>query len=318
MQAQPSGFMRTLYRNETIIGVGAGLAVATTTAIWAVATRAAMTSSLLPHDVTLIRFLVAAIFLWPVFLISIPRYRESKAASLILMLIGAGIPFMWLASTGLTFAPVSHVSTLMIVMMPVFVSIISWVVFREALARSQIGGIATVVLGVLMIAGSALLMNRQANEWVGDLLFLCAGFLFATFTVTQRRSGLSPWQATALVNVGSMILFLPVYLALPSSGIHNASARELIVQVLSQGIGAALLGIYFYSVAVARLGAQRAAIFLALVPPLSTILGVIFLDEHPSGIAIGGIVLVMIGVVAVVFGPKLSFRARVVARQGCP
>jgi drug/metabolite transporter (DMT)-like permease len=318
MPAQRNGFLRTLYRNETIIGIAAGLAVATTTAIWAVATRAAMTSSLLPHDVTLIRFSVAAFFLWPVFLISLPRYRESKASSLILMLIGAGIPFMWIASTGLTFAPVSHVSTLLTVMMPVFVTIISWVLFREALPKSQIGGIATVLLGVGMIAGSALILDRQADDWIGDLLFLCAAFLFATFTITQRRSGLTPWQGTALVNVGSMILFVPIYLMLPSTGIHDASARELIVQALSQGIGAALLGIYFYTVAVARLGPQRAAIFLALVPPLSTILGAIFLDEHPSGIAIAGIVLVMIGVVAVIFGPKLSFRARAVARQGCP
>lgn len=66
----------------------------------------------------------------------------------------------------------------------------------------------------------------------------------------------------------------------------------------------ALLGLYCYSVAVARLGAQRAAIFLALVPPFSTVLGMVFLDERPSAIAIGGIVLVMAGVFAVVFGAR--------------
>jgi drug/metabolite transporter (DMT)-like permease len=305
MRTARNTLLNTLGSSDTALGVAAGFAVAIIAAIWSVATRAAVTSSLLPHDVTLIRFSVAALFLWPIFLVSLPRYREVRASSLVLMLIGAGIPFMWLASTGLTFAPVAHVSTLMIVMMPVFVSIISWLLFREALAKSQIGGIATVVLGVLMIAGGALFLNRQANEWVGDLLFLCSGFLFATFTVTQRRSGLTPWQATALVNVGSTIIFLPLHLALPSSGLRDAGVQELLVQALAQGVGMALLGIYFYAVAVARLGAQRAAIFLALVPPISTVLGIVFLNEHPADVAIAGIVLVMIGVLAVVFGPQL-------------
>jgi drug/metabolite transporter (DMT)-like permease len=297
-------FLRSHGHNDALIGIAAGLAVAVITAIWSVATRSAVTTSLMPHDVTLIRFSVAAFFLWPVFLGSLRSYRQARASSLILMLAGAGIPFMWIASTGLTFAPVTHIATLMIVMMPIFVTLISWLVFRETLARSQVGGIATVVAGVLLIAGGTLFLNRQANEWVGDLMFLCSSCLFATFTVTQRRSGLTPWQATALVNVGSTIVFIPIHLALPSSGIPGASLQELAVQALAQGIGMALLGLYFYTVAVGRLGAQRAAIFLALVPPLSTLLGIAFLGEHPSPITLGGIALVMLGVIAVVFGPR--------------
>lgn len=299
-----TAFLRHLGNNDAITGIAAGLAVAVITATWSVATRSAVTTSLMPHDVTLIRFSVASLFLWPVFLVSLPRYRQLCSASLILMLAGAGIPFMWIASSGLTFAPVTHIATLMIVMMPIFVTLISWVVFRERLARSQVGGIATVIAGVLLIAGGALFLNRQAGEWIGDLMFLCSSCLFATFTVTQRRSGLTPWQATALVNVGSTIVFVPIHLALPISGIPDASLRELAIQVLAQGVGMALLGLYFYTVAVVRLGAQRAAIFLALVPPLSTLLGVGFLGEHPSGITIAGIALVMIGVFVVVFGAR--------------
>jgi len=297
-------FLRTTGNHEALTGIAAGLAVAVITAIWSVTTRSAVTTSLKPHDVTLIRFSVAAFFLWPVFLTSLRSYRQARASSLFLMLAGAGIPFMWIASTGLTFAPVTHIATLMIVMMPIFVTLISWLVFREALARTQIGGIATVLAGVLLVAGSALFANRQANEWIGDLMFLCSSCLFATFTVTQRRSGLTPWQATALVNVGSTLVFIPIHLALPGSGIPNASLQELAIQALAQGIGMALLGLYFYSVAVARLGAQRAAIFLALVPPISTVLGILFLGEHPSTVALGGILLVMAGVFAVVFGTR--------------
>lgn len=308
--------MSALKSSDTALGIGAGLAVAVIAAIWSVATRAAVTSPLLPHDVTLIRFSVAALFLWPIFLVSMPRYRATGGRALILMLAGAGIPFMWLASTGLTYAPVAHISTLMIVMMPVFVALLSWLIFREGLAHSQIGGIVTVVLGVLLIAGSALLHDRQAGAWIGDLMFLGAGLLFATFTVTQRRSGLTPWQATALVNVGSTILFVPIHLALPATGIPNASLQELALQALAQGVGMALLGIYFYAVAVRRLGSQRAAIFLALVPPFSTILGAVFLDEHDAGATIAGIVLVMTGVLAVVFGPQLRIAATVGARNG--
>jgi len=49
---------------------------------------------------------------------------------------------------------------------------------------------------------------------------------------------------------GSTLLFLPVHLALPTSGIPHASLQELAIQALAQGIGMALLGLYCYSVAV--------------------------------------------------------------------
>lgn len=147
-------FLRRLTGNDALAGIAAGLAVAVITAIWSVATRFAVTTSLPPHDVTLIRFSVAAFFLWPVFLGSLRRYRQTRPAALLLMLGGAGVPFMWTAATGLTCAPVTHIATLMIVMMPIFVTLISWLVFRETLAGRQLAGVATVVAGVVLISGS--------------------------------------------------------------------------------------------------------------------------------------------------------------------
>lgn len=287
-------------------GLCCGLAVALIWSLWSVATRFAMKTSLAPADVTFLRFGVSALFLWPVLLRSGSGASLSRAgpARLALMLIGAGVPFMLLAATGMRFAPASHVATLMIGMMPIFVALLSALFFGERFGRVQIGGLLAVIAGAACMGGQALLSHRGAGEWRGDLLFLCAGLLFASYTVVQRRSGTSPWQATALVNVGSGLLFAPVYFLFLNPGIFKLPLSELLLQAFAQGICNAILAMFFYAEAVRRLGAARAAIFGALTPALAVLLAMPLLGEFPSAVALAGIALVMAGVVLVVAGPR--------------
>ena len=101
-------------------------------------------------------------------------------------MLGAGVPCMLLSSIGMRFAPASHVAALMIGTMPIWVALLSGLLFGEQFTRQQIGGMVVVVTGVLCIGGYALIVNRAAGEWRGDLLFLLAGLCFASFTLAQR------------------------------------------------------------------------------------------------------------------------------------
>lgn len=161
-----------------------------------------------------------------------------------------------------------------------------------------------VITGVISIGGYALIINRAAGEWRGDLLFLLAGLFFASFTVAQRHSGVSPWHATALVNCLSAMLFTPIYFLWLKPNIFSAPPAEVGFQVVAQGIVVAILGMYFYSEAVRRLGAPRAAIFGALAPALAVLIGMVVLNEIPAGLTLVGIGLVMGGVGLVVTGAR--------------
>lgn len=296
----------TTIKGQQGIGAGVlcGLAVALIWSSWSVATRFAVTTSLGPHDVTFLRFGVSALLLWPILMRKGLGLHQIGVGRLLVMVLGAGVPFMLLGSIGMQFAPASHVATLMIGTMPIWVALLSAVLFGDRFTGQQLGGIGTVIAGVLCIGGYALIANRMAGEWRGDLLFLLAGLFFASFTVTQRRSGISPWHATALVNCLSALLFAPIYFFWLKPGIFTAPVGEVAFQVVAQGIAVAILGMFFYTEAVRRLGAPRAAIFGSLAPALAVLIGVVFLKEVPAWLTLVGIGLVMCGVALVVTGGR--------------
>lgn len=289
------------------IGVLCGLAVALIWSGWSVATRLAMKTTLAPADVTMLRFGVSALLLWPILLrqgMGTKGLQRIGLSRICVMLAGAGIPFMLAASVGMRFAPASHVATLMIGSMPIWVALLSAALYGERFSRVQVWGLLAVIAGAACMGGHALIAQRAQGEWRGDLLFLCGGLLFASYTVTQRRSGISPWQATALVNVGSALIFAPIYFLLLSPGIFSAPLRDVLFQVVAQGIFVAILAMFFYAEAVRRLGAPRAAIFGALAPGLAVLMGMPVLGEFPDYFTLAGIALVMAGVFLVVTGAR--------------
>jgi len=288
------------------LGILCGLAVALIWSSWTVATRLAVTTTLQPQDVTFLRFGVSALFLWPILARHGLRAPQIGIPRLLVMIIGAGTPFMLLTSLGMRFAPASHVATLMIGAMPIFVALLAVALMGERFSRLQVLGLAIVILGIACIGGYSLMLNRAAGEWRGDILFLLCGFLFASYTIAQRRSGISSWHATAIVNVSSCILFTPVYVLYLEPRILTAPIADVLFQVVAQGIGVAILGLYFYAEAVRRLGAPRAAVFGSLAPAFSVLLSIPILGETPSAITMAGILLVTGGVVLVVSAKRPS------------
>jgi drug/metabolite transporter (DMT)-like permease len=107
-----------------------------------------------------------------------------------------------------------------------------------------------------------------------------------------------------LVNVCSAALFAPVYFLWLKPNIFIAPPVAVGFQVVAQGIAVAILGMVFYTQAVRRLGAPKAAIFGALAPALAVLIGMVFLGEVPDGLTMTGIGLVMGGVALVVTGGR--------------
>ncbi|HEV7368032.1 DMT family transporter [Arenibaculum sp.] len=304
--APPAATVLATSRWNVTLGVLSGLAVALIWASWAVATRFAVTTTLEPQDVTFLRFSVASLFLWPVLVRKGFALKQIGISRAVMMVTGAGAPFMLLTSTGMLFAPASHVGTLMIGAMPLFVALLAALLFGERYDRPQLVGFAAVATGVACIGGYSLVFDRAGGEWRGDLLFLLCGCLFAGYTLAQRRSGITSWHAAALVNVCSCVIFAPIYFGLFQPNLLTASWSDVLFQGVVQGIGVAILGLYFYAEAVRRLGAPRAAVFGALTPGLAALLGIPLLGEIPSPATVIGIVLVTLGVMLV--GGVLSRR----------
>ncbi|MEP6791392.1 MAG: DMT family transporter, partial [Ramlibacter sp.] len=188
-------------------------------------------------------------------------------------------PFGLLVMTGAQFAPAAHIGIFMAGTMPLFTALAVWLMLGEAVRGLRWIGFALIVSGVTALA-SASLANGTAASWRGDALFLLAAALWAVYTLAFRRCGLTPWQGAAVVNAWSALLLLAMLPWLGAPRLLTAPWQDLLFQGVWQGGIAGLLGIVSYTAAVHRLGASRASLSAALVPPMTSLGGALALGER--------------------------------------
>lgn len=286
----------TADRRNLILGVISGLVVVLCWAGWVVATRFAVTTQLRPVDVAFLRYLVPAVVLLPVLVRRGFGPRQIGVARTAMLVAGAGLPFLLVASTGMKFAPASDVGAVMVGTMPVFVAVFSAFISGERFDRVRVLGFLLVVLGIAGIAAHGL-FDFHSGAWRGHLLFLAGAAMYAVFTVTFRRSGIGPWHAAAIVNFYSLLLFAPIYFLVCGPRVLSAAPREVLMQALVQGVVAGIVALYFYGDAVRRLGASRAAVLGSFTPVVAALAGIPLLGEIPNAVAWAAIFTVSAGVV---------------------
>jgi drug/metabolite transporter (DMT)-like permease len=283
-------------RRNLILGVGAGLLVVACWVAWVISTRFAVTTHLRPIDVAFLRYLVATALLSPVLWRHGLGLRQIGARRTLLLVAGAGLPFVLVSSTAMRFAPASDAGAVMIATMPVFVAVFSALLGRERFDVVRVAGFAAVVAGVLGVAAHGLL-DPASGVWRGHLLLLAGAALFALYTVTFRGTGISPWHAAALVNFYSLLMLAPVYFLAFGSRLASVPVHEIVTHAFMQGVIAAIVSLFLFGEAVRRLGASRAAVLGSLTPVIATLLAMPLLGEFPSRLTWLAIVVVSLGVV---------------------
>jgi drug/metabolite transporter (DMT)-like permease len=286
-------------------GAAFGLAAASIWAGWSPITRVGVTTQLDAWDVAILRFGVAGIVLIPMLLWQGLALDRIGWRGLVLMIIGGGVPYVLLAATGLALAPAHDQAALNPGTVPLFVALIGVIAVGEKLT-------ATRRLGLFLIAaGAALLIGWYAASWdtsrtLGHALGLAAAFLWACFTVIIGKGKLDSLHAAALVSTGSLLIYLPVYLAMFGTRLTLLPTTDLAVQTIYQGVLVTVVSLVFYGAAMDILGMSGGAAFGALVPALSGLFAIPLLGEWPNPIDWLGMLLVSGGVYLTSGGPVPS------------
>jgi drug/metabolite transporter (DMT)-like permease len=278
---------------------------------WPSYTRLSITTTLSAPDLVALRYAIGGLLLLPVLIrgarrISPRGWREGLALAFL-----QGAPLAMLVTVGLRFAPAGHMAALSPGLLPLFAASISYIFLNERLSSTRLCGLALIAFGALALV----LVSVKAlagSAWKGDVLFMCAGLMGATYAVRMRRSGLSAMEGAALISVYSMLFYLPLYAALwlPSSSLFTVSRAELLFQGFYQGVLMGAVSLFSLSRAIVALGATRATAFISLVPVLGSVLGAVILNEVPSFVEDAGIVCISLGVLLATGIMSLHFGRR--------
>ncbi len=137
---------------------------------------------------------------------------------------------------------------------------------------------------------------------LGEISALAAALLWSVnsliFGFAVRRLGSLSLNLIRL-NLAALLLCSAAILTGGTAWISDTPIRDLSLLVISGWIGLTL-GDWAYYKSLQILGPRLATLMFSLVPPITTLLGVLYLDERPRLIALAGMVLTVAGVTWVV------------------
>jgi drug/metabolite transporter (DMT)-like permease len=212
---------------------------------------------------------------------------------LVLMVLGG--PVMSIISyTGFLFVPLGHGSVIQPSCATLGGLFLAAALLRERISFSRFFG-AVVIVGGLAVIGAESIGHIGLSGVQGDLIFVLTGFMFAGFGALLRYWRVSAFSAASVISVLSLSLF-PIYAA--SGGLARVAAiglPENALQAVGQGILAGPAAMYLFAFSIQRLGVARAAVFPAIVPALTLLVGWLLLGEPPTALQAAGLITVLSG-----------------------
>jgi drug/metabolite transporter (DMT)-like permease len=278
-----------------LLGVASGLGAALFWALGFVATRHGLKVGFTPADLLMHRFLWSGLAFLP--LVFRAGLRDlcgiGWGRGMALMVLGG--PVMSIISyTGFLFVPLGHGSVIQPSCATLGGLFLAAVLLKERISFSRLFGAVVIVVGLAVIGGESI-GHIGPSGVQGDLIFVVTGLMFAGFATLVRYWRVSAFSAAAVINVLSLSL-LPVYAASGGPGrLAAIGLGENALQALGQGILAGPAAMYLFTLSIQLLGVARAAVFPAIVPALTLLVGWLLLGELPTALQAAGLVTVLSG-----------------------
>ncbi len=203
-----------------------------------------------------------------------------------------GLPLALWSYFGYVFVPLGHGAIVQPSCAALGGLVLARLVLGEPLPSRRVVGALVIVLGLVVIGAEAL-QTMGAHGIVGDLLFVAAGSFFAVFGTLLRLWHIPPMRAVSVTSVLSLV-GLP-FLWIAYDNFLAAGFYENALQAVVQGLFAGAGAIYLFTRAVVLLGVGRAALFPALVPPFTLLIGAVTVGERPSLSQLIGLAIVVVG-----------------------
>ncbi len=244
-----------------------------------------------------IRYTIALFFLLPMAwnqnrqLFSIHK----KQLPLLLLLGLSGIfAYNFFFFKGLKTIPASR-GALLVALNPIFVMLMSAIIYKEPVTLKKITGIIISLVGVIIVISRGRVTELLSGLEPGDLFMLGCPATWAIYTLAGKPvlKHTTPLQASAWASMSGLLMLL-VFSAGESFPVNIPLKVWFALAYL--GIVGTVIAFVWYYDGIKAIGPMRTAIFTNLVPVFAVLLSVIILREQVSWYTWTGGILVIGGV----------------------
>ena len=257
--------------------------------------------NLSPLKLSFFRWLLAFVIIFPFTYNDIfsnySLFKKNLTKIIILSILGVTIfnSFTYIALTSTIVINASIMGSIA----PLLIIFFSWLILNTKSSYSQFFGILLSILGVIFIIIKGKFINLiDLNFTPGDIWMLIAVISWGLYSVLLRKLDKSlPQIATLTVMIffGSIFISPFYFLESLSYGFFPNKLSDLLM-ISYVAIFAGIFAFLFWNKGVSLIGANRAGVFLHLIPIFSSLWAILFLNESFSLFHIFGIIFIVIGI----------------------
>ncbi|MCJ8324493.1 MAG: DMT family transporter [Hyphomicrobiales bacterium] len=260
-----------------------------------------------PYTVVFFRCVLGAVFLglycwWRGLLTA----KTLLNKSMLYVLFGsAALVANWIfLFTSFSYASIS-VSTVTYHFQPFFLLILNAVIFRERLKLGKAVWMILAFIGLLLIVELDISQISLSNdEFIGMLMALAAGFLYAVATLVVKKVKNLKSELVAFVQISMGVLYLWPFVEFGNLDINSYQWMH----ILALGfLNTFVMYIIMYR-AFAKLDVSIISVLVFIYPVVAIMVDYVFYAQNLSLTQIGGIILVLLAALLVNVGDKILNR----------
>ena len=257
---------------------------------------------LTPFKLSFLRWSLAFLLLLPFtykkIIADFEKYKKNLPYLLITSILGVAV-FNSFTYLSLQTSMVIN-SSIMASITPLLIILFSWLIFKTQTYFMQFFGIILSIIGVLLIISKSNLNNLiNFNFTIGDLWMLAAVFSWGLYSVLLKKidSSLSQLATLEVMIFFGLIFIFPFYVSESLNNSFLPIDTNEILMISYVAIFASITSFFAWNKGVSIIGANKASLFLHLIPVFSSMWAILFLGEKFSFFHLFGIIFIILGII---------------------
>jgi drug/metabolite transporter (DMT)-like permease len=183
--------------------------------------------------------------------------------------------------------------------MPAVIILATLVMFKEKVTRLQILGVAICIIGAFIV-----ILRGRWNTLLGmsftpgDILMMGAVIVYALYSALLRqRPAIHPLSFLIYTFGLGVIFLLPAYIWELAGSATMTLTLQVVLSILYVALFPSIVAYFCWNRGVEVIGANRAGLFINLIPVFASILAILFLGETLQAFHIIGMALILGGMI---------------------